>query len=153
MERSHSPEPSLPSPLLSQRNESSRLESVLALSEFKYAKDITRLQQALLRARRMQHLALISLQLRLLPVVRTVQRLMVKCGFYKWKGASAVTISYRYKRTMASLRHVGKKKLQRAFITFRERGIRAAFMRRIEKPVFANGALAPVSLSDSDSEH
>ena len=153
MERSHSPEPSLPSPLLSQRNEPGRLETVLAISEFKYAKDITRLQQALLRARRLQYLALISLQLRLVPVVRTVQRLVVKCGFYKWKGASAVTISYRYKRTMASLRHVGKKKLQRAFITFRERGIRAAFMRRIEKPIFPNGAMAPVNLSDSESEH
>ena len=153
MDRSQSPEPSLPSPLLSQRQEAGRLEAVLAASEFKYAKDITRLQQALLRARRLQYLSLVALQLRLVPVVRTVQRLVVRCGFYKWKGATSMNISYRYKRTMAALRHLGKKKLMRSFITFRERGFRAAFMRKIDKPVFANGALAPVSLSDSDSDH
>jgi hypothetical protein len=125
-------------------NEASRLEQQLALSEYKYSQDIARLQQALLRTKRLQSLYLVCMQLRLRPVVQGVFRLVLSCAFYKWKSRCNLQSNYRIRKARLVVCMRLRIVLMREFTIFRERTLLVKAERALGSLPAMQGAQAPV---------
>ena len=61
------------------------LENYLLQAEYIYKSDITLLQKALIRTKRIENLHLIGLQARMTPILSKFIRLQLHCFFFKWK--------------------------------------------------------------------
>lgn len=111
------------------------LENHLLQSEYNYKSDITLLQKALIRTRRLENLHLIGLQIRVAPALTNYQKHYVHYFFFKWKSEIFLNKTYLLKKIWRLLRFLYKKMLTRAFLVFRERENRI-FMERILYPGF-----------------
>jgi hypothetical protein len=109
------------------------LENYLLQAEYIYRADITLLQKALIRVRRLENLHLITLQARLLPIFSKFIRLQMHFFFLKWKSEIFYEKTYRTKKIWRMIRFLIKKMQTRAFILFRERSSRI-YMERLLYP-------------------
>ena len=109
------------------------LENYLLQAEYIYKSDITLLQKALIRTKRIENLHLIGLQSRMAPILSKFIRLQLHCFFFKWKSEIFLESTYRSRKILRTLRFLIKKMQTRAFITFRERGGRV-YMERLLYP-------------------
>ena len=109
------------------------LENYLLQAEYIYKSDITLLQKALIRIKRIENLHLIGLQARMSPILLKFIRLRLHCFFFRWKSEIFIERTYRSRKVLRTLRFLVKKMQTRAFITFRERGGRI-YMERLLYP-------------------
>jgi len=130
--------------------EVARLENDLTQAEYRYTKDVSKLQQALLRAKQLKNIHLVGLHLRMYPLVEAAHTVPVEKAFYKWKAGSSIDRNYKFEKTLRLMRHFTKKLLTRAFISFRERAKQAPLEKKLQKPVYSNGALPPILPPDDD---
>lgn len=129
-------------------HEASRLEQQLALSEYKYTRDIAKLQQALLRTKRLQTLYLICMHMRVRAVSKGIIKLFISCGFYKWKSYCNLQSNYRVRKARLVIFQRLRIILMREFIIFRERILRVKAEQTLVLLPMMNGALAPIAPPD-----
>ena len=114
-----------------------KLETALLQAEYKYRADVMLLQQALVRSKRIHNLHMITLHLKVKPLLKTIKNLPLQYLFYKWKAKCNIDRTYRVKKVSKLIRYIYKKQLAKAFILFRERGNRL-MMEMIINPGYRN---------------
>lgn len=133
--------------------EQAKLENALLQAEYRYSKDISKLQEALLRARKLGILNLIGLHLRIVFILESSRSLPLEHALYKWRSKCVTNHATRNKVLLKILKSLYKTLMTRAFYIFKERRFRRALSEKfVEGPVYARGAVSPLSSDDDDLE-
>jgi hypothetical protein len=133
--------------------EMAKLENALLQAEYRYGKDIAKLQQALIRARKMGTLSFIGIHLRLIFLEELSKTIPVENALYKWKSKCVTDNATRNKRVKKILYSIYKTIITRAFYVFKERRFKRSLSEKpVEGPSYAQGALSPLSSEDDDLE-
>lgn len=126
---------------------SAGLEKSLVLAEQRYAKDIGKLQQALLRTRKLGVLHIVGLHLQLLPLLEATNTLPTERVFYQWKSNCVPNKSTNIKALVKLLKHLYNKHLVKDFVRFKEQVLRNTLM---TGKGYAQGNVPPLALPDDD---
>ena len=135
---------------MEQSVEVARLENLINVAESKYARDISKLQQALLRTRRLGNIHIVGLHLKMIPLYEATSVLPLECSFYRWKRQCEGGAVKRYEPMGRVLRYLYKKTMIKKFVLFREQAYRSIFIKVGEGNEFAKGSLPPLSAPDDD---
>jgi hypothetical protein len=131
--------------------ELAKLESALLQAEYKYSRDITKLQEALLRARKLGILNFIGLHLRIVFILESSKTLPLERALFKWKSRCVTNHATRNKLFLKIMKSLHKTIITRAFYVMKERRFRRALSEKeVEGPVYARGAVSPLSSDDDD---
>ena len=131
--------------------EVARLENLLTVAEYKYARDISKLQQALLRTRRLGNIHIVGLHLKLIPLYEAAETLPMEYAFYHWKSQCNTDSAYKYKKFGSLLKYFYGKIMIKNFIVFREQAYRSVFLKMAEGNEYAHGSVPPL-MSPADDE-
>lgn len=136
--------------------EQAKLENALLQAEYRFSKDISKLQEGLMRARKLGILNLIGLHLRIVFILESSRLLPLERLFYKWRSKCVTNHATRNKAFYKILKSLYKTLITRAFYILKERRFKRALSEKIEKfvegPVYARGAVEPLSSDDDDLE-
>jgi len=133
--------------------EQAKLENALLQAEYKYGKDIKKLQDALIRARKMGVLHLIGIHLKIIFLAEIAKTIPLERALFKWRSKCVVDLTSRNRKMKAVLNSMYHTIITRAFYVFKERRMQREHEEKsVEGPIFAQGALAPLSSDDDDLE-
>jgi hypothetical protein len=133
--------------------EMAKLENALLQAEYKYGKDILTLEGALIRARKMGILHLVGLHLRMVFVTELSKVIPLERAIYKWKSLCVTNNAARNNKFKMILKSLYKTTITRAFYILKERRFRRSMSEKpVEGPVYAHGAMSPLSSEDDDLE-
>lgn len=133
----------------SSKIDKAKYENLITLAEFRYARDISKLEQSVLRTRKLGNIHLVGLHLRMIPLIEAAQTLPMEHAFYKWKSGFKPSKVNKLEKHKKLFRHLSKKILMRAFILFREKG-QFVELESMDGPEYAHGALPPIYAPDED---
>lgn len=133
--------------------EMAKLENALIQAEYRYGKDISKLQNALIRARKMGMLHLVGIHSRLIFLTEFSMVIGLERAFNKWRCICVANFATRNKKFNAMVKAMYLTSLTRAFYIMKERRFRRSVSEKaVDGPVFAHGAMSPLSSDDDDLE-
>lgn len=133
--------------------ELAKLENALLQAEYRYGKDIAKLQEGLIRARKISILHLVGIHLKMVFLTEFSKSIPLEKALYQWKSKCVTNNASRNKRVKSILVSFYKTVIVRAFYIWKERRMRKISVdKSVEGPVFAQGALSPLSSEDDDLE-
>ena len=135
--------------------EQAKLENLLLQAEYRYGKDIIQLQDALIRARKIGMLHLVGIHLRIVFLTELTNTMPLERALYKWKSKCVTDFVSRNKKLKVVLRSLYLTNITRAFYIMKERKMKARQSlsdHMVEGPMYAQGALSPLSSDDDDLE-
>ena len=133
--------------------EIAKLENALLQAEYRFGKDVSKLQDALIRARKMGVLHLVGIHLKLVFLTEFSMTIPMERALNKWKCLSVANFASRNKKLRAMVRSVYLTNITRAFYIMKERRLRSTVVEKaVEGPIFAHGVMSPLSSDDDDLE-
>ena len=151
MEKSDQKEPDLDFRSEPSQIEQARLEAALLNAEYKFGRDLTKLQEALIRARKLGVLNIIGLHLRIVFILESSKTLPYERALFKWKSRCVTNHATRNKILFKITKSLYKTAITRAFYIMKERRFRRALSEKnVEGPIYARGAVSPLSSDDDD---
>ncbi|CAG9329201.1 unnamed protein product [Blepharisma stoltei] len=132
-----------------QNSDIARYENLITLAEYRYNRDASKLEQALLRTRKLGNIHLVGLHLRMIPLIEAAQTLPLEYAFYNWKSECRGPSINKLEKHKKLFRHLSRKILTRAFILFREKSYLPQ-NETMDGPGYAHGALPPIYAPEED---
>ena len=133
--------------------ELARLENALVQAEYRFGKDVSKLQDALIRARKMGVLHLVGIHLKLVFLTEFSLVIPMERALNKWKCLCVANFATRNRKLRGMIRSVYLTNITRAFYILKERRLRSEVAEKaVEGPNFAQGVMAPLSSDDDDLE-